>query len=97
MKTLSLTATGLIVGLVYFSACSTPKQIESPELLIQRGHIRAVLSVAFSSDGKMLASGSEDDTIKLWDAGSGNLIRTLQGNTDGVSMAFSPDGKMLAL
>jgi WD40 repeat protein len=97
MKTLSLTAIGLIVGLLYFSACNTPKQIETPELLIQIGHVRSVNSVAISSDGKTLASGSHDKTIKLWDVSSGNLIRTLQGHINPVLfVAFSPDGKTLA-
>jgi parallel beta-helix repeat protein len=61
------------------------------------GHTSYVLSVAFSPDGKVLASGSGDTTIKLWDVATGTLLRTLQGHTDFVfSVAFSPDGKILA-
>jgi WD40 repeat protein len=61
------------------------------------GHTDSVCSVAFSPDGKILASGSWDDTIKLWDVATGTLLRTLQGHTDLVwSVAFSPDGKILA-
>ncbi len=45
----------------------------------------------------MLASGSYDDTIRLWDARTGNHVRTLSGHTDSVeSVVFSPDGSMLA-
>ena len=53
--------------------------------------------VAFSSDGGMLASGSVDSTIRLWDVSTGKMIRTLTGHTAPVdSVAFSPDGRMLA-
>jgi hypothetical protein len=45
---------------------------------------RDVLSVAFSPDGRLLASGSSDKTIKLWDVASGSLVRTLSGHTDWV-------------
>jgi len=54
-------------------------------------------AVAFSPDGRMLASGDEDDKIKLWDVASGKMLRTLAGHKDPVScVAFSPDGRMLA-
>ncbi|MGI2906587.1 AAA-like domain-containing protein [Tolypothrix sp. VBCCA 56010] len=60
-------------------------------------HSSSVTSVAFSPDGKILASGSSDKTIKLWDTATGKVIRTLTGHTDSVrSVAFSPDGKILA-
>ncbi len=55
-----------------------------------------VWSVAFSPDGQMLASGSDDKTIKLWDLQTGLEIATLSGHDSYVqSLAFSPDGKTL--
>ena len=53
--------------------------------------------MAFSPDGKRLASASRDQTVKVWDAVTGQEILTLKGHTSGVtSVAFSPDGKRLA-
>jgi WD40 repeat protein len=61
------------------------------------GHTNDVTSVAFSPDGRLLASGSADETIKLWEVASGREVRTLTGHTDRVlSVAFSPDGRLLA-
>jgi hypothetical protein len=53
-----------------------------------------VNSVSFSSDQKTLASGSLDDTIRIWELSSGKGLLTLQGYADRIS--FSPDGKTLA-
>ncbi|MBN3923943.1 MAG: WD40 repeat domain-containing protein, partial [Nostoc sp. NMS4] len=62
-----------------------------------QGHDGIVRSVSFSADGKTLASGSDDKTIKLWNLETGKEIRTLKGhNSDVNSVSFSPDGKTLA-
>ena len=59
-----------------------------------KGHIHFVHSVVFSPDGRMLASGSFDSTIKLWEVRTGQERAVLGGHTNGVlSVAFSPDGK----
>lgn len=64
---------------------------------VLKGHSQAVLTVLFSPDNKMIASGSADKTIKLWDVQGGALIRTLTGPTDMIkSVSFSPDGKLVA-
>jgi WD40 repeat protein len=53
--------------------------------------------VAFSSDGRLLASGSYDKTVRLWDPATGMLEQTLKGHLDSIhSVAFSPDGRLLA-
>ena len=60
-------------------------------------HKGDIWTFAFSPDRKILASGSEDMTIRLWDAITGNEILTLQAYTNQVfAVAFSPDGKILA-
>jgi len=70
---------------------------KSPEIFIQLGHTGGVRAVAWSPDGKTLASGSKDNMVKLWEAGNRHLLRTLSGHADIVtSVTWSPDGRTLA-
>jgi WD40 repeat protein len=64
---------------------------------ILTGHTQPIISVAMSPDGKTIASGSQDNTIKLWNAATGELLETLTGHHSAIiALAFSPDGKILA-
>jgi WD40 repeat protein len=60
------------------------------------GHTDTITGVAFSPDGRILATGSIDNTIILWDLGTGTVIRRLTGHEDWViRVAFTPDGQKL--
>ena len=55
-----------------------------------------VSSVAYSPDGKTISSGSSDKIIRLWDAETRTLLKTLEGHTDKInSIAYIPDGKTI--
>jgi WD40 repeat protein len=59
-----------------------------------RGHADDVTALAFSPDGGRLVSGSDDNSVKVWDIDQGTLLRTLHGHIDNVTaVAFSPDGR----
>jgi WD40 repeat protein len=62
------------------------------------GHTNKITSIVFSPDGSVLATASEDKTIRLWDTASAPHLRaTLAGHKDGVDeLVFSPDGQRLA-
>ncbi|KAL2816139.1 WD40-repeat-containing domain protein [Aspergillus granulosus] len=81
----------------------------SAELQTLEGHSGLVTSVAFSPNGQLLASGSLDRTVRLWDTATGGLKQTLEDTTTGglqqtleghslwvTSVAFSPNGQLLA-
>jgi WD40 repeat protein len=76
---------------IYLYDAKTLAEIDFPDTNAE------MTSVAFNFDGSILASGSSDKTIKLWDVKSRSLITTLAGHTDWVhSVSFSPDGLLLA-
>jgi WD40 repeat protein/serine/threonine protein kinase len=64
---------------------------------VMRGHGNAPGSVTFSPDGTRIASGSGDQTVRLWDGMTGKSIAVLKGHSrDLRQVVFSPDGKLLA-
>ncbi len=86
-----LLATGIDQDIVFWQTN------EGRPLSILSGHKAWVMAVAFSPVGKILASGSNDTTIRLWDVETGQCLKTLRGHNSRVqSLAFSEDGKMIA-
>ena len=67
------------------------------ELLEFKGHTNFVTSVSWSPDGSRIATASEDQTVRVWDARTGVEALTLKGHSDRVnSVSWSPDGSRIA-
>ena len=66
-------------------------------LYVYRGHATGVDAVAWSPDGKRIASSAFNDTVQVWDAVDGSHVFTYKGHYDGAqAVAWSPDGKRIA-
>lgn len=78
------------IMIAYIDTGKTLRELEIPESSYN------FFSLAFSPDNQILASGSEDNTIKIWQPATGNLIKTLEGHTGSVhSVAITSDNKIL--
>jgi WD40 repeat protein len=65
-------------------------------LKVLEGHTHGVESVSFSSNDKHIVSGSEDKSVRVWDASTGEMLKVLEGHTHGVSsVSFSSDDKRI--
>lgn len=96
-------ATGLAIEsggrLIPQIAGDTPDKqgrVREPGWRMEDGHVDGVLALAFSPDGKWLASGSADMTIRIWDVATGRELQCIEGHDKTVTgVAFSPTGKQL--
>jgi WD40 repeat protein len=94
-----------LIGVVLFAgACALalsapPEPVELRPNLVLKGHQNAVYSVAFSPNGALIATGSFDQSVKLWDAKSGKEVRAFSGAAGHqnlvLNVAFSPNGESL--
>jgi WD40 repeat protein/uncharacterized caspase-like protein len=86
----------LAIALLFSTGTLAQQTRQRAELVVQTGHVSSeVYAVAFSPNGRILASGA--DNVKLWDVESGLELRSLKGHVGYVaSVAFSPDGNILA-
>jgi WD40 repeat protein len=100
MNTRSLIV-ALLLAVALLPNCATADeptpQDEVKERYVLRGHADAVTCVTFLDKGKILASGSSDKTVKLWDMATGKELATLEGHEQRIqAIAGTAEGKMLA-
>ncbi len=87
-----------LTAALYYNDCpDDPERLRLPWNTDLEGHSEPVRSVAFSPDGKWVATGSNDNTAKIRNAETGETTMTLEGHSHHISaIAFSPDGAWLA-
>ncbi len=67
-------------------------------IVVLQGHSGVFKSVCFSPDGMMLASGSDDRTVRMWDAKTCQQVAVAEGHTEAVNcVVFSPNGTQVGL
>ena len=93
-------AKALVLVLASFGALAAQAQAQSsetPTVVVSSDHSSIINAIVYSPDGRWLASASSDSSIKIWEADSGRLLRTLNGHIgDASALAISLDGKLMA-
>ena len=100
MNARAIAAFGFVLALVLSSspASMAVDVANLSELMVLRGHTNYVLTLDWNPNGTMLASGSRDKTVILWNGTSGEKFRTISGFQGAVnSVVWSPDGRQLAV
>ena len=92
----SYVSRSIVFFILFLVVVVLPTHAQKPELVVETGPTGAVRSISFSRDGRLMASGSDDGTVKLWQVAGGRELRTLKGHARAVwSVSFSPDGRTL--
>jgi WD40 repeat protein len=85
-----------ILALTFLGLCTHKVFAQSLQLVIPIGHTKEVVAAKYSPNGKIIATASDDFTVKVWDSQSGKLLHSLQGHTKEITrIDFSPDGKSI--
>lgn len=96
VPTLVVAGGGILTWLLYRRKSPTSFAL-SPTYLTYRGHAGRVTAVAWSPNGKYIASGGDDHTIQVWNALTGARLLVSQGHSGGVpAVAWSPDSTLIA-
>ena len=80
-----------IIAFLLVMIAGTAAAADKPDIFVQTGHGFGIHAVAYSSDGKLVATGAADKAIKLWDAASGRELKTFAGHARAVlAVRFRP-------